>query len=65
MVASVYIPRGTGQDSVELRARLKKIRAAWEELQARRSEDVELIIWGDFNRHDQFWGVDHAIENQR
>lgn len=49
MMVSVYVPH---RPVAELQPRLDKIRAAWEDVQTRYREKVELVIAGDFNRHD-------------
>jgi hypothetical protein len=33
--------------------------------QAKHGGKVELVIAGDFNRHDQLWGGDHVVEDSR
>lgn len=59
-VASVYVPC---VDQAALKSILQLIKRAVESLQARH-ETMEIILAGDFNRHDALWGGE-AVNPQR
>ncbi|RKL22256.1 hypothetical protein BFJ72_g14711 [Fusarium proliferatum] len=60
--ASVYVPGGDGQSLQDICA---KLRRAIQEVRRRSGEAVDVVVVGDFNRHDQVWGGDDvAVERQ-
>ncbi|KAJ0127742.1 Uncharacterized protein HZ326_29156 [Fusarium oxysporum f. sp. albedinis] len=60
--ASVYVPRGDAQALQDICAKLRK---AIQEVRRRSGEAVDIVVVGDFNRHDQVWGGDDiAVERQ-
>ena len=68
LVASIYIPcigiDGAEANREQLRERLQAIQQA---IDQERTQDpsVELIIAGDFNRHDILWGGNHIGNTRR
>lgn len=52
----VHIPAMTTSDDEELHSRLELIREAAKTVRRSHRHQVELVIVGDFNRHDQMWG---------
>ncbi|KAG7001224.1 Retrovirus-related Pol polyprotein from type-1 retrotransposable element R1 [Fusarium oxysporum f. sp. conglutinans] len=60
--ASVYVPGGDAQALQDICAKLRK---AIKEVRQRSGRAVDLVIAGDFNRHDQMWGGDDiSVERQ-
>ncbi|KAF6527839.1 hypothetical protein HZS61_008141 [Fusarium oxysporum f. sp. conglutinans] len=60
--ASVYVPGGDGQALQDICA---KLRRAIQEVRRRSGGAVDVVVVGDFNRHDQVWGGDDvAVERQ-
>jgi hypothetical protein len=60
--ASVYVPGGDGQALQDICA---KLRIAIKEVRRRSGRAVDVVVLGDFNRHDQMWGGDDvAVERQ-
>ncbi|OBS20653.1 hypothetical protein FPOA_06996 [Fusarium poae] len=60
--ASVYVPGG---DSQALQDICAKLRTAIKEVRRRSGRAVDVVVVGDFNRHDQMWGGDDvAVERQ-
>jgi hypothetical protein len=60
--ASVYVPGGDGQALQDICA---KLRTAIKEVRGRSGRAVDVVVVGDFNRHDQLWGGDDvALERQ-
>ena len=53
LVASVYVP---GIDAQALRDTCDLLRKSIQEARRKADRVVELVIVGDFNRHDQLWG---------
>jgi len=66
-IASVYIPRTErAEHRVELQSRLRLLQDAIASTQPRRGDrELELIIAGDFNRHDQLWGGEAVRDARR
>ncbi|GKU05935.1 unnamed protein product [Fusarium langsethiae] len=61
--ASVYVPGGG--DSQALQDICAKLRTAIKEVRRRSGRAVDVVVVGDFNRHDQMWGGDDvAVERQ-
>jgi hypothetical protein len=58
LVISAYIPHKTSVADRELQERLRHIRDIVTQTRRHHTSQVELIIAGDFNRHDQLWGGD-------
>ncbi len=62
LVASVYVP---GIDAQALQDTCNNLRKTMQEVRSKANTVVELVIVGDFNRHDQLWGGDDiSIERQ-
>ncbi|KAK7582830.1 hypothetical protein V3481_012128 [Fusarium oxysporum f. sp. vasinfectum] len=60
--ASVYVPGGDAQALQDICTKLRK---AIREVRRRSGRAVDLVIAGDFNRHDQMWGGDDvSVERQ-
>ncbi|RKL00430.1 hypothetical protein BFJ70_g17447, partial [Fusarium oxysporum] len=60
--ASVYVPGGDAQALQDICTKLRK---AIREVRRRSGRAVDIILAGDFNRHDQMWGGDDvAVERQ-
>jgi exonuclease III len=61
-VASVYVP---GEDAQALRDMCTNLRKAIADTRRNANTVVEVVIAGDFNRHDQLWGGDEvSVERQ-
>lgn len=65
LAISVYIPGKENAEDAELHDRIRKIQATVASARRSQSEQVELIIAGDFNRHDQQWGGDRVALSPR
>ena len=62
LVASVYVP---GLDAQALQDTCNSLRKIIQEVRRKANTVVELVIVGDFNRHDQLWGGDDvSLERQ-
>ena len=62
LVTSVYVPGG---DAQALRDTCDHLRKAITEVRRKAGTVVEVMIMGDFNRHDQLWGGDDvSLERQ-
>ena len=62
LVASVYVP---GLDAQALQDTCDSLRKIIQEVRRKANTVVELMIAGDFNRHDQLWGGDDiSMERQ-
>src|SRR5258706_4875561 len=62
LVASVYVP---GIDAQALQDTCNSLRKTIQEVRRKANTVVELVIVGDFNRHDQLWGGDDvSMERQ-
>ncbi|RFU31201.1 hypothetical protein B7463_g5127, partial [Scytalidium lignicola] len=61
LVASVYVPGG---DVAALRDMCMNIQRAITDVRRNVSTGVEVVIAGDFNRHDQLWGGDEVFSRQ-
>ena len=60
--ASVYVPGG---DAQALRDTCSKLSRAITEVRRRSGRAVDVMMAGDFNRHDQMWGGDDvSVERQ-
>jgi hypothetical protein len=65
LVIVVYVPAKSSSEDEELHSRLDYIRSVVSETRQNHSEPVELVIGGDFNRHDQLWGGDEVARSIR
>lgn len=65
LVISVYIPPKTSRTDPEVYESLRHIDRIVAETRRGQRNCVELIIAGDFNRHDQLWGGDHVGTTDR
>jgi Reverse transcriptase (RNA-dependent DNA polymerase)/Endonuclease-reverse transcriptase len=65
LVISVYIPPKISRTDRELHESLLLINKIVTETRRTQREKIELIIAGDFNRHDQLWGGDHIVNTDR
>ena len=62
LVVSVYVP---GEDPQALRETCDSLRKAVRDVRRGAGAVVEVVIAGDFNRHDQLWGGDDvSLERQ-
>ncbi len=62
LVVSVYVP---GIDAQALQVTCNSLRKIIQEVRRKADTVVELVIVGDFNRHDQLWGGDDvSMERQ-
>ncbi|KAG6996665.1 RNA-directed DNA polymerase from mobile element jockey [Fusarium oxysporum f. sp. conglutinans] len=60
--ASVYVPGGDAQALQDICTKLRK---AIREVRRRSGRAVDIVLAGDFNRHDQMWGRDDvSVERQ-
>ena len=66
LAISVYIPRDGTDHATELVDRLRLVRETIDEVRREHSPQVvELVVAGDFNRHDQLWGGDQVGSTPR
>ena len=66
MVASIYIPPKTDAATANmLSSALSALRTAVQAARRTYNQEVELIVAGDFNRHDQLWGGDAVADTTR
>ncbi|KAK7178484.1 zinc knuckle, partial [Paraphaeosphaeria sporulosa] len=65
LVISVYIPIKTSRTNPELPESLRRMERIINETRRSQRNRVELILAGDFNRHDQLWGGDHVGTTDR
>ena len=65
LVIPVYVPVKTSRTDPELHKSLRQIDRIVTETRRSQRDRVELIIAGDFNRHDQLWGGDHIGTTDR
>ena len=56
LVLSVYVPQKTSAADSELQRSIRDIFDTVRATRRARSRRVEIVITGDFNRHDQLWG---------
>lgn len=58
VIISLYIPCGanTSENEHLLKTRLKLVKTAQQYVRQLKAKKVEILIGGDFNRHDQLWG---------
>jgi hypothetical protein len=55
---SAYIEWKTSEEDVELKNAIEKVEEVIRKARLTTTEAVEILITGDFNRHDQLWGGD-------
>lgn len=66
LVVSVYVPPGNGlMGSASLQQTTRKIREICEDQQKKYGGRVDILIAGDFNRHDSLWGGDQVADSPR
>lgn len=58
LVLSVYVQTKTDTEDAELQTKLDQVRALINHTRRNHRGRVEIILSGDFNRHDQLWGGD-------
>ena len=67
LVASVYVPNSTNdkeEDEQQLARRMQEIQRAFEREKIT-NPDLEILVAGDFNRHDSLWGGPQVALEQR
>jgi exonuclease III len=62
LVVSVYVP---GLDAQALRDTYDNLQNTIREVRRKANTAVELVIVGDFNRHDQLWGGDEVTAERQ
>lgn len=62
LVVSVYIE---GEDTTALLDAMEKLHQLIQETRARIGTRVDVVLAGDFNRHDQLWGGDDASRERQ
>jgi len=65
LAISVYVEAKTSEEDVELGRAVAKIEGVIQEARRASTETVEILVTGDFNRHDQLWGGDAIGSTQR
>lgn len=65
LVAAVYVAKKESVDDSELTSALEYLRAAITQVGSQTNGALELLICGDFNRHDQLWGGDQVCSSPR
>lgn len=67
VVISLYVPYGANANENEqlLKTRLKLAKTAQQYVEQLKGKKIEIIIGGDFNRHDQLWGGSKISETPR
>ena len=66
LAISVYVPPEGGHDGTRTLTRaLEAIHHAHQRIQREHAEDIDLLIVGDFNRHDQLWGGNQVATRTR
>lgn len=65
LAISVYVPIKSDPEDNALSSRLDIIRTTIETVRRNHGRRVELLIAGDFNRHDQLWGGDAVATSPR
>jgi hypothetical protein len=64
-VVSVYIPPRASDSTLALEQRLTAIREAYYTTRRQAGREVEILVAGDFNRHDLLWGGDQVALSDR
>ncbi|KAJ5300187.1 hypothetical protein N7508_007430 [Penicillium antarcticum] len=66
LAISVYIPPGRGCEGTRaLTKGLDAIREAHQRVQCEYGDNIDILIVGDFNRHDQLWGGNQVATRNR
>jgi ribonuclease HI len=65
LAISIYVPAKSQPEDPELLEKLNQIRTVIQETRRNTSNQVELVIGGDFNRYDQLWGGDRVALTNR
>ena len=66
LAISVYIPPGRGCEGTRTLTRgLDAIREAHQRVQCEYGDNIDTLIVGDFNRHDQLWGGNQMATRNR
>jgi hypothetical protein len=66
LAVSVYVPPEGGSDGIRtLTDELDAIRHACQEIRREQGQDIDILIVGDFNRHDQLWGGNQVATQNR
>ncbi|KAJ5100145.1 hypothetical protein N7532_007146 [Penicillium argentinense] len=66
LTVSVYIPPGKGSEGTRtLTQGLDAIREAYHRVQSEYGDNIDILIVGDFNRHDQLWGGNQVATRNR
>jgi hypothetical protein len=66
LAISVYIPPGRGCEGTRaLTQGLDAIREAHQRVQCEYGDNIDILIVGDFNRHDQLWGGNQVATRNR
>ncbi|KAJ5091031.1 hypothetical protein N7532_009715 [Penicillium argentinense] len=66
LTVSVYIPPGKGSVGTRtLTQGLDAIREAYHRVQSEYGDNIDILIVGDFNRHDQLWGGNQVATRNR
>jgi hypothetical protein len=62
---SVYVGKKTNEEDVKLKNAIENIDKVIQEARQASTEAVEILVTGDFNRHDQLWGGDAVARTPR
>jgi exonuclease III len=65
LLITVYIQAKENQEDIELQEKIGMIQTIVQKIRRQHSSRVELIITGDFNRHDQLWGGSEVAQTSR
>ncbi len=67
IIISIYMPYGSNTNETEplLRSRLRLVHLTYYYVEQLKGTKVELLVGGDFNRYNQFWGVDRIAKSSR
>ncbi|KAJ5215604.1 reverse transcriptase [Penicillium cinerascens] len=66
LIVSVYVPPEGGPNGVRsLTQVLEIIRYTYQRVRCDHTDNVDILIAGDFNRHDQLWGGDQVATHIR
>lgn len=66
LAISVYIPPGRGSDGIRtLTQGLDAIRDAHQRVRYEYGDNIDILVVGDFNRHDQLWGRNQVATRTR
>jgi exonuclease III len=65
LVFSVYIPKKNNVEDAELHVRLERVKTLTARIRLATRGLLEIIVTGDFNRHDQLWGGNRVVGSNR